>query len=282
MGELMSSLLEPSEYVEQAYFFKTLVQRLPEQTPLQDLLAALKFELLATARLPMAVDFLLTELRHSGMMSSAMARLSHYFTPYQAYLVGEAERERGQFDMRIAVQILQADATFRAAGVSQPGLFLFQVESLSRNRLRYGEGLKAISLDPVYDMTWREFINDVRNEIGLVDFADLIFLRSADYHRRRLAANLGVEGLKQPLFAEKEGRIAFANRGKDPQYLFAAMQRHLNYPSVPRPIPPDPNKELVPLLLRRVERLESRLKLMEEENREGLDITKFYNPPQSE
>lgn len=272
-------ILEPAEYVEQEYLFKTLGERLPEQTPLQDLMAAAKYELLATTRLPLAVDFLLTELRHSGMMSTAMARLSHYFTPFQAYLIGEAEAERGQFDMRIAVQILKAEAGYRAVGVSQAGLFMFQIEALSRNRLRYGTGLKAMSQDPVYDPDWQAFISDVRNEIGLIDFADLIFMRSEDYYRRRAAANLDTSQLPKALFGEKEGRIAFANRQKDPVYLFAAMQRHLNYPAVPRPIPPDPAKELLPQLMRRVERLESRIKIMEEENRDGLDITKFYDPP---
>ena len=274
------ALLETSEYVEQAYFFRTLGERLPEQMPLQELLAALKYELLATTRLPMAVDFLLTELKHSGMMSDAMLRLGHYFTPFQAYLIGEAEAERGQFDMRVAVQILQAEANYRAKQPSQPGLFLFQIESLSRNRLRYGKGLEAMSQDPVYDSDWRAFINEVRNEIGLIDFADMIFLRSEDYRRKRQAANLDISNLPKLLFGDKEGRIAFANRQKDPVYLFAAMQRHLNYPAVPKPVLPDPAKELVPLLLRRVERLESRLKLMEEESRQGLDLTKFYgNPP---
>jgi hypothetical protein len=274
------ALLETSEYVEQAYFFRTLGERLPEQMPLQELLAALKYELLATTRLPMAVDFLLTELKHSGMMSDAMLRLGHYFTPFQAYLIGEAEAERGQFDMRVALQILQAEAKYRAEQPSQPGLFLFQIESLSRNRLRYGKGLEAMGQDPIYDADWRAFINEVRNEIGLIDFADMIFLRSEDYRRRRQIANLDISNLPKLLFGDKEGRIAFANRQKDPVYLFAAMQRHLSYPAVPKPAPPDPAKELVPLLLRRVERLESRLKLMEEESRQGLDLTKFYgNPP---
>lgn len=272
-------LLESTEYVEQEYFFKILGERLPEQVPMQDLLAALKYELLGSTRLPMAVDFLLTELRHSGSMAIAMARLTHYFAPFQAYLIGEAEAERGQFDMRVAVQILRAEAGYRAAGVSQAGLFLFQVESLSRNRLRYGHGLKAMSQDPVYDTDWSSFINDVRNEIGLVEFADMIFMRSEDYHRRRKLEKLDTSGIPKALFGEKEGRIAFANRQKDPVFLFAAMQRHLNYPAVPRPIPPDPAKELMPLLMRRVERLESRIKLLEEENRDGLDITKFYDKP---
>ena len=39
------------------------------------------------------------------------------------------------------------------------------------------------------------------------------------------------------LFGEKEGKIAKANRGRDPLYLFAALQRQLGYPEVPRPRP---------------------------------------------
>ena len=37
-----------------------------------------------------------------------------------------------------------------------------------------------------------------------------------------------------PLFGEKEGKIAKASRGRDPLYLFAALQRQLGYPEVPR------------------------------------------------
>lgn len=273
-------LLEPAEYVEQAHFFRTLAERLPEQIPLQDLLAALRHELLVSTRLPMAVDFLLTELRHSGMISPAMRRLGHYFTAYQSYLVEEAESDRGQFDMRVAVLILRAEADYRAVGASPQGMFLFQFESLARNRLRYAPGLKAISQDPLYSVAWQEFILEVRNQIGLIDFADLLYMRSDDYRRKRQEAKLEYEHLPEALFGEKEGRIALANRRKDPAFLFAALQRHLGYPAVPRPEPPDPNKELVPLLQRRLERLEARMKLFEEENRQGaIDITKFYSGP---
>jgi hypothetical protein len=55
------------------------------------------------------------------------------------------------------------------------------------------------------------------------------------------------------------------------------MQRHLGYPTVPRIEAPDPLPQLLPQLMRRVERLETRLKLMEEEQRQGIDITKFYS-----
>ena len=78
------------------------------------------------------------------------------------------------------------------------------------------------------------------------------------------------------MFGEKEGKIAFANRNKDPLYLFAALQRHLSYPAIPRPKPTDRSHELIPQLVRRIERLEARLKLFEAEQREGIDITQFY------
>ncbi len=58
--------------------------------------------------------------------------------------------------------------------------------------------------------------------------------------------------------------------------MFAALQRHLNYPLAPRPKPVDESRHILPLLLRRVERLETRLKLLEEEQKGGIDLTKFF------
>ena len=74
------------------------------------------------------------------------------------------------------------------------------------------------------------------------------------------------------------GKIALANRGKEPLYLFAALQRHLGYPTVPRPRPLDDQAQLLPQILRRLERIETRIKLLEEEQQGGIDITKFYSP----
>ena len=46
----------------------------------------------ATTMLPLAVDFMADELRHTGGFATAMSRLPHYFTPFQAYVVAEAEK----------------------------------------------------------------------------------------------------------------------------------------------------------------------------------------------
>jgi len=270
------TVLDREEYIEQAYFFRTLCERLPQNMPLQELMVHIREELLATSKLPMAMDFLLTELRHAGVMSNAMARLTHYFTPFQAYVMREAEDERGRFDMRIAVAILQKDAEYRAAELSPQGLFIFLFEAICRNRLRYDPGLLAIANDPFFDDSWKEWILTVRRQVGLVDFADLVYVRSELYRAQARVRGEEPDPDKPVLFGEKEGKIAWANRRKEPLFLFAALQRHLSYPEVPRPQPVDNTPDLIPQLSRRIEQLESRIALMEEEQRGGIDITKFY------
>ena len=95
-------MLNREEYVEQAYFYRTLSERLPKNMPLQELLRQVQEEMLGSTKLPMAIDFLRTELEHTGEFGSAMARLPHYFAAFQTYLVREAENEGGQFDLRIS------------------------------------------------------------------------------------------------------------------------------------------------------------------------------------
>ena len=77
------------------------------------------------------------------------------------------------------------------------------------------------------------------------------------------------------MFGEKEGRIAWANRGKDPLYLFSALQRQLGYPAVPKPKRPQPQNESPMILARRLDRLELRIKLLEEESKGGIDLSQF-------
>ncbi|MCG8650158.1 MAG: hypothetical protein MI861_10005, partial [Pirellulales bacterium] len=222
-----SSLLDRDEYVEQGYLYQLLRERTGQQMPMQELLEQVHYELLATTRLPMAVEYLLTELKHSGQMYPAMYKLSHYFTPFQSYLVEQAEQESGRFTMELALMILEAEAKYRAAEVTPAGLFFFQFEALCRNRLNYDKGLTAISNDPYYEAPWSKWILMLRAQVGLVDLADLLFLASEDYKRRLEAAGESLEGKGPFLFGEKEGRIAFGNRRREPLFLFAGLQRHL-------------------------------------------------------
>lgn len=117
----------------------------------------------------------------------------------------------------------------------------------------------------------------VQKQLGLVDLADLIYGRSEDfvaYRKRHLGAEAQAE--YPILFGIREGKIAYANRRKEPLFLFAAMQRHLGYPHVPKRETVDQTLEMIPQMQRRIERLEARMKLMEDEQRQGIDITKFY------
>jgi hypothetical protein len=262
--------LDREEYVEQAYFFQTLRERMQQSMSTQELLDAVRQEVLATTMLPFALDFMAGELRLTGGFATAMARLPHYFTPFQTYVVGEAEKAEGKFDFRIALEVLQREVEYRAGGASPQGVFLYQFETICRNRMGYDRGLEAMAGDEIYDQPWREWILAVRRQVGMVDFADMIYVRSELYRKTRKKAE------KPILFGEKEGRIALANRRKDPLYLFSALQRHLGYPSVPRPKQEDAQRYALPALQRQVDRMETRLKLLEEELRGGINLARFY------
>ncbi len=269
------------EYIEQAHFFGMLAKRLAENAPAQEVLSSAREEVLATTKLPMAIDFLLSELKHAGIMATAMAKLSHYFTPLQAYIIGEGENERGRFDLRIGLDILSREAQYRSGTApgskhvpTLQGLFLYQFEVLCRNRLGYDKGLTAVAADPAYPENWREWILATRHQVGMVDIADLIYVQSEHAAKRG-----GTTG--QTLFGDQEGRIALANRRKDPMYLFNSLHRQLGYPEPPRTHLATEDENPIPPMARRLEQLEKRIQLLEEEQRGGFDLSKFYKEPPS-
>lgn len=273
-------MLEPEEYVEQAYFFRSLAERMQQSTSTQDLLDSVREELLSTTKLPLAIEFMASELRLTGGFATAMAKLQHYFTPFQTLVVAAAESERGRFDFQTAMQVLQREAEYRSKSPTPQGIFLYQFETLARNRLGYDRGLEAVARDPIFDEAWREWILTVRRQIGIIDLADLIYVRSEHYRRQRQRQGVSDEPEKPLLFGEKEGKIALANRHKDPLLLFSAFERHLGYPTVPRPKPAQQEDAMLPKLIQRLERLETRLRLLEEEREKGsIDLTRFYGPP---
>jgi len=274
-------MLLREEYIEQAYFFQTLGERLPQNIPIQDILVQVRDETLSTTKLPLALDYMLAELCTNGSVAPAMSQLSHYFSPFQTYLVQEAEDEQGAFDLRTAVQILQHEAEYRAENPDRPGLFLYQLESICHNRLPYDAGLLAISQDSFYDQDWQQWILIVRRQIGIVDIADLIFMRSWHLiHSQNRRSKEPVLPENPILFGEKEGKIALANSRKDPLFLFAALQRHLGYPQVPRPKPVDDSKNKLAVLQQKVDQLSVRTKLLEDESRGGIDLSQYYTAPE--
>ena len=284
-------MLDREEYIEQAYLFRSFGERIVAGIAAQEALAAIGQEVLATSKLPLAIGYLVGELKLVGTLSTAMARLPHYFAAFQTFVMAAAEEEGGRFDIRTALAILEREAAYRAEGAMPQGLFFYRFECLSRNRLDYGRGLAAVAADDIFDANWKSWIGTVARQVGLVDLADLVFVRSPEYWRLGKREAL-LAGKEEPapdraiLLGEKEGRIARANRGKDPLFFFAALERQLGYPSIPRVKTAAPATESPAVLARRLERLEMRVKLLEEEGRGGIDLSRFdpknFRAPQGE
>ncbi|HMC88893.1 MAG TPA: hypothetical protein VKI17_05065, partial [Gemmataceae bacterium] len=224
------------------------------------------------------IQFLATELKHSGLLSSGFSKLPHYFTPYQAFVIRQTEKEGIRFSIETALLILEREADYLGGQPTRPGLFVFQFETLSRNRLGYDEGLASMGGDPFYDAVWQEYLGLVRRQVGMVDFADLVYLRSEFYLTEQRRVKEDYQLPVPALFGEKEGKIAKANRGRDPLYLFAALQRQLNYPEVPRPRPRDDVAARLEGLQAKLRELEMRLKLLEGETRGQIDLSEFGKP----
>ena len=277
--------LNKEEYVEQVHLFRAMHQRLSPHQPIQEVLYQLRQEILVTTNLPRAIDFLLAELNHAGQMGPAMARLSHYFSSFQAFLVQNAEKDTGRFDMQMAALILEHDARLRSTAAPPVTQFFFQFECLCRNHLSYDHGLAAMSLDPVYDKAWAAWILQIRHRLGIVDLSDLIYVHSQHYANELQRRGQSVEQGQAILFGESEGRIALANRGREMLMMFSALQRQLGYPPAPRRERTHSAEESLEKLQRLLGRLEVRVKLLEEEQREkGIDLTKFYGkslPPEA-
>jgi len=279
-------MLPNEEYIEQAFFFSAFHEAVLNGASTQEFLFFIRNELLATAKLPLAIDFLLTDMKHTGILSAAMSHIRHYFTPFQSFVVGESEKDDGRFDFRIALKILAIESEYRSKQPPIQGLFFYQFETICRNRLGYDKGISVLSEDDLYNADWKQWLSVLRKQIGLVDLAEMIYYRSEYYKQRllRVEGNIRAEGDSPPaeghkeipvLFGEREGRIAFATRRKNPIQLFAALSRHLGYPSVPRQKPVNEEENLIPILQRRIELFENRIQLLEEELRGGINLNRF-------
>src|SRR5947208_2558300 len=174
-------LLDREEYIEQAYFFRVFRERLALNMAAQEVLERIHEEILSTTRLPYAIQFLATEIKHSGVLASGFIRLAHYFTPYQAFVIGQAEKEGLRFSMAAALLILEREAHYRAGSPTPPGLFVYQFEAISRNKLGYDAGLSSMAADPFYNADWKAYLDMVRRQVGAIDFGDLVFVRSELY-----------------------------------------------------------------------------------------------------
>jgi len=273
-----ATVLDREEYIEQAYLFRVLRERQSEGLAVQEVLEHIGQEILATTRLPYAIQFLTAEVKHTGLLSSGFARLSHYFAPFQAFVVRCTENESLHFSMETALLVLQREVEYRAGSPTPSGLFVYQFEVLCRNRLGYDDGVASMHADPFYPPLWREYLDTFRQQISEVDFAEIVYLRSEMYLQERRRQEPDYEPPVPAIFGPKEGKIAGANRGRDPLYLFAALQRQLNYPKVPRPRPRDDLSAKLDAIQARLRELDARLKLVEGEIRGQVDLSQLDKP----
>ncbi len=269
--------LDREEYIEQTYFFRNYRERLEDDIPSQDVLATIYEEILATTKLPMAIDFLKGELLLTGRISEGMAKLSHYFTPFQTFILKNAEDDKSKFDQKTALKILEREAEYRADNPSSSGLFIYQFECIARNRLGYHNGLEAIASDTLYNDDWSQWIRKLKIQLGSVDFADLLYFRSQHFvdEKRRQPGNEEFIPQNPILFSKQDGRIAKANRNRDPLYMFAALQRQLDYPEVPRALVKSDKSLFHPALEARLHKIESRLQLIDSELKGNFDLNQF-------
>ncbi len=280
-------ILDREEYIEQAYFFRVYRERLQENVPSQEILQTIQEEILATTKLPMAIDFLRTEILHSGRISDAMHRLPHYFAPFQTFVIQRAEDDESRFEQVIALKILESEAAYRSRTPTPSGLFVYQFECIARNRLGYAEGLRAMANDPLYSDDWTRWIVRLSNELGSQELSEVVYLASQHFHNRRttrgtqkpVEPEVNATPASKMLFGDQEGRIAKANIGRDPLFFFAALQRQLDYPAVPRSQRADDTQKLPAFLEARLNKLEQRLKIVEMESKGGIDLNQFYRKP---
>jgi len=278
---MTATLLDREEYIEQAYLFRVYRERLDANMPAQEILATIGEEVLTTTKLPWAIEFLKGEILLKGRVGDGMAHIPHYFTPFQTFVISKAEEDKSRFDLRIALQILEREAEYRAGAATEAGSFIYQFECIARNRLGYDQGMTAMAGDPIYDDGWTNWIMKVRLRLGATDFADLIYYRSGHYvdQRRRRTGDDAYQPSYPVFFGVQEGRIARANRGKDPLFMFAALQRQLGFPSVPRPAPPSDKPIIHPALEERLKRMEKQIKFLDSEAKNKFDLSEFYVKP---
>src|SRR5437868_9443806 len=106
------NVLEREEYIEQAYFLRVFRERVATNMAAQEILERIHEEILSTTRLPLAIQFLGTELKHSGLLSSGFGKLPHYFAPYQTFVIRQTEKEGIRFSIDIGLLILERQAAY--------------------------------------------------------------------------------------------------------------------------------------------------------------------------
>ena len=235
-GMTTAPVLDREEYVEQAYFFRTFRERSPTTCRRRTSSTRVHEELLTSTRLPYAVQFLAAELKHTGLARHGFAKLPHYFTAFQAFVVAAGRGgEDAVPDGRPRSWCSNARPRTAPRQPTQAGAVRLPVRDDRPQPARLPRRLRRDDGRPVL----RRRLAGIHRRTGRGRSATSTSPTSSTCGRsctciEQRRANPAFEPPLPPLFGEKEGKIAKASRGRDPLYLFAALQRQLGYPEVPR------------------------------------------------
>ena len=132
----MAAILDREEYIEQAYFFHVLRERLAANMATQDVLERVHEEILATTRLPYAIQFIATEVKHTGLLSSGFSRLPHYFLDASSVNASSAVSLTDLGKGRLVAARNSSSMPVRPASTMRLGTSAATSSSLSRRRAR--------------------------------------------------------------------------------------------------------------------------------------------------
>ena len=115
---------------------------LTENMAAQEILEHIHEEILSTTRLPFAIQFLATEMKHSGLLSSGFSRLPHYFTPYQTFIICQTEVEGLRFSIQTALLILEREGAVPVSRTHAAGFVCLSIRGAEPQSswLRRGTG----------------------------------------------------------------------------------------------------------------------------------------------
>ena len=129
--------------------------------------------------------------------------------------------------------------------------------------------------DPLYTPDWKKFLENLIRQLGAFDLPDIVYMRSEALVEDQTRLNRDYVSPLPPLFGVKEGKIAYASRGRDPIYFFSALQRQLRYPEVPRSVARDAAASKLEMVSTKIREMEARIKLLEGEVKGQVDLSQF-------
>ena len=155
-------MLDREEYIEQAYLFRVFAERIAAGIAAQEALVSIGQEVLATSKLPMAIDYLVGELKLVGTLSTAMVRLPPLL--HRLPDLRDATGRGGGGPVRHADGAGDArargDLPRRGGDAAGAVLLPLRVPVAEPPRLRPRP--RRVAADDIFDADWKAWIDDGR------------------------------------------------------------------------------------------------------------------------